>query len=137
MKAVLQDEISGCGFAVVATVAGKNYNEVKQYANSIGIIAKDKKLYSGTAYVRKLLKHFRVKYSNMENPFESWDKLPNTALLSIKFHIENEVPYWHWTVFHRSGGKVVVLDPARYLVTNERSDFHRIKPKWFIEIYGT
>jgi hypothetical protein len=73
----------------------------------------------------------------MEIPFESWDKLPNTALLSIKYHIENRSPNWHWTVFHRSGGKSVVLDPARYLVTNKRSDFYRIKPNWFIKIYGT
>jgi len=137
MKIVLQDEISGCGLAVVATVAGKYYDEVKQYANSIGIYAEDKKLYSDTAYVRKLLTHYGVISSNMENPYEFWDKLPNTALLSIKYHIENGVPYWHWTVFHRSGGKAVVLDPARHLVTNERSDFHNIKPKWFIEIYGT
>ena len=137
MKVVLQDEISGFGLAVVATVAGKHYDEVKQYANSIGIYAEDKRLYSGTAYVRKLLTHYGVKNSNLENPFEFWGKLPNKALLSIKYHIEKDVPYWHWTVFHRSGGKAVVLDPARYLVTNERSDFHNIKPKWFIEIYDT
>jgi ABC-type bacteriocin/lantibiotic exporter with double-glycine peptidase domain len=137
MKVVLQDEISGCGLAVVATVAGKNYIEVKQYANSIGIYAEDKRLYSDTAYVRKLLTHYGVKSSNLENPFESWDKLSNTALLSIKYHIKNGEPYWHWTVFHRSGRTAVVLDPARYLVTNERSDFYDIQPKWFIEIYGT
>jgi len=73
MKVVLQDEISGCGLAVVATVSGKHYDEVKQYANSIGIYAEDKKLYSGTAYVRNLLKHYGVKCSNIENHFESWD----------------------------------------------------------------
>ena len=58
MKVVLQDEISGCGLAVVATVTGKYYDEVKRYANSIGIYAEDKKLYSGTVYVRKLLIHY-------------------------------------------------------------------------------
>ena len=136
-EVVLQDEISGCGLAAVATVTGKKYAEVKRYANSIGIYAEDKKLYSDTAYVRKLLSHYGVKSSNTETPFESWGELPNTALLSIKYHIKNGVPYWHWTVFHRRGGKAVVLDPARYLVTNERSDFYHIKPKWFIKIYGT
>lgn len=137
MKVVFQDEISGCGLAVVATVTGKSYDEVKQYANSIGIYAEDKKLYSNTAYVRALLAHYNVKSSKLENPFESWDKLPDTALLSIKYHIKNGEPYWHWTVFHRAREKAVVLDPTRYLVKNERSDFYRIQPKWFIEIYGT
>lgn len=136
MKVVLQDEISGCGLAVVATLAEKPYDEVKRYANSVGIYAEDKKLHSGTAYVRKLLTHYGVKSSDLENPFESWDKLPDTALLSIKHHMENGESCWHWTVFHRSGGKAVVLDPARYLVDNERTDFHDMRPKWFIEIYG-
>lgn len=137
MLPVLQDEPSGCGIACVATLAGRTYAEVKAYANSKKIFAGDKKLYSDTLYVRTLLDHYEIKASIFETPFESWEQLPDKALLSIKHRIENEEPLWHWTVFVRIAGKPAVLDPARYLDNNMRTDFETIRPEWFIEILKT
>lgn len=135
MQPVLQDEPSGCGIACVATLACKKYAEIKEYANSRGIFAEDERLYSDTEYVRTLLDNYGIKASGYESPFESWKKLPDTALLAIKYRFENGRPFWHWTVFARIDGDPVVLDPARYLKNNIRTDFEMMQPEWFIEIF--
>ncbi|HEY1268931.1 MAG TPA: cysteine peptidase family C39 domain-containing protein [Candidatus Binatia bacterium] len=134
MKIVLQEDETGCGLACVAMIAGKTYPEVKQTAAQLGIRVKDKKLYSDTQYVRRLLRRFRIETSPAEKPFASWDALPDRALLSIKYHKENDRPMWHWVVFERNEGQAAVLDPAKYMLHHRRTDFGAMKPKWFVEI---
>jgi ABC-type bacteriocin/lantibiotic exporter with double-glycine peptidase domain len=115
MKTIIQKEPSGCGFACVAMLAGTSYDEMQKKANSLGIFSEDKKLWSETGYVRLLLKEFKINASTTESPFVIWDKLPELALLAIKYRIENGQPFWHWTVFERKGNVQVVHDPAAYL----------------------
>lgn len=134
LKPVMQEEVTGCGIASVANIAGKTYREMKAIANDLGIYADDKSLWSDTRYVRKLLSHEGVKTSGNEIAFESWDKLPDKALLSIKHHEEDEINFWHWVVFKRIEGQPLVLDSASYLPSNIRVDFKDIKPKWYIEV---
>ncbi|TAL00711.1 MAG: hypothetical protein EPO03_13550 [Porticoccaceae bacterium] len=137
MKPVIQEEISGCGIASVAALAGVSYSQAQAAAAQLGIFAQDRRLWSDTQYVRTLLQHFGLKASPVESTFTSWEALPNLALLSIKWHLEGGVPFWHWVVFWRSANGCVVLDPKKALRTNIRKDFGRIKPKWFIEIHRT
>lgn len=134
MKPVAQEEISGCGIASVAVLSGLSYQEAKTVANSLGIFAEDSSLWSDTRSVRNLLGHFGISAGAGELPFSSWETLPNLALLSIKWHLENGRPFWHWVVFWRSPNGPVVFDPKKSLKTNTRTDFGRIKPKWFIPI---
>lgn len=134
MKAIIQQEETGCGIASVANIIGQSYAEVKARANAMGIFASDDSLYSDTGYVRRLLQDYGVQSSDSEIPFVSWQALPGTALLSIKHHYENDQPFWHWVVFKRVQGVAVVLDSAAYLDSNERTDFQAMQPKWFIEI---
>lgn len=134
INTVIQQEISGCGFACVAMLAGKSYEEVKNKANQLGIFSEDEKLWSDTGYVRRLLEKHQIKASTIEAPFSTWAELPELALLAIKYHVENGQPFWHWTVFERDGNNQIVHDPAAYLKTNKRNDFEHIEPKWFIEI---
>lgn len=86
MNVIIQEEKTGCGIASVANIVDIPYANVKNKANSIGIFAEDKNLYSDTGYVRGLLKEYNVEASNKEYQFTSWDKLPDLALLSIKYH---------------------------------------------------
>lgn len=137
MDIVLQEEPSGCGIACVAMVSGQTYPKVRELANGLGIFADDTRLYSDTEYVRRLLAEYGVGVSPEERPFTSWNELPNKALLSIKYHVENGKPVWHWVVFSRENGMPVVLDPAKYLSNNRRTDFEEMQPKWFVEIYYT
>lgn len=134
MKPVVQLERTGCGIASVAAIVGLSYQKAKAIANSLGIFAQDKSLWSETSHVRKLLSHFGIKTGSRKIPFHSWDELPDLALLSIKWHLENGRPYWHWVVFVRESGYSYVLDSKKSLRTNLRTDFGRMKPKWYIPV---
>ena len=134
MKPVVQEEPTGCGIASVANIMGKSYSEMKKIANAMGIFASDKSLWSDTRYVRKMLSSFGVETSADVIPFESWSALPDLALLSIRHYEENGQDYWHWVVFKRTDGKEVVLDSSFSLLSNIRTDFGEMQPKWFIEV---
>lgn len=134
LEPVVQEETTGCGIAAVANILGKTYAEMKAVANAMGIHAADKSLWSDTQYVRRMLSSAGVQTSADELPFESWDALPDVALLSIKHHQEEGRNFWHWVVFKRIDGRPLVLDSASYLPSNIREDFHAMQPKWFIEI---
>lgn len=135
MQSVIQEEPTGCGIAAVANILGKTYPQMKAIANGMGIYADDKALWSDTNYVKQLLLSAGVETCEDETPFQSWDSLPDTALLAIKYHNENDIDYWHWVVFKRSDTQAVVLDSANYLANNIRSDFESMHPKWFIEVF--
>ncbi len=134
MEPVIQEEISGCGIAASAALAGVTYAEAKEKASSLGIYAADVALWSDTEYVRKLLKEFGISVAPEETHFESWELLPDKALMAIKWRIEQGTPFWHWVVFVRDAGEAIVLDSKKALKSNIRRDFGRIKPKWFIEV---
>jgi len=134
MKPVVQEEKTGCAIASSATIAGVSYKEAREIANSIGMYAEDSALWSETNFIRKLLEEFGIKTGKKEIPFINWESLPNCALLSIKWHIEHGKPHWHWVVFVRESGKSYVLDSKKTLKTNIRTDFGRMKPKWYIEV---
>ncbi|ARM85083.1 hypothetical protein MARSALSMR5_03038 [Marinobacter salarius] len=134
MEPVVQEETTGCGIAASAALAGISYAEAKRTANALGIYADDTALWSETDHVRKLLQEFGLSVSPKETPFESWDCLPDKALLAIKWHVERDKPFWHWVIFVRERGDAKVLDSRKALKANVRRDFGRMKPKWYIEI---
>jgi len=133
MNPVIQEDKTGCGFASVATVAGVSYKQVKMVAGQLGIDVQDPQLWSDTKYVRTLLTHYEFSASPHTTPFKSWDSLPSLALLAIKWHKIN-VFFWHWVVFWRGPEGPVVLDPKQSLQKHVRTDFGRMKPKWFIAL---
>lgn len=135
MQPVIQEEISGCGIAACAALAGISYAQAKREANAIGIEAADTSLWSETAHVRRLLKEFDISVSSKEVPFKSWEELPCKALMAIKWRLEQGKPFWHWVVFVRESGVATVLDSKKALKTNIRRDLGRIKPKWYITVY--
>ncbi|WP_328185126.1 hypothetical protein [Marinobacter sp. OP 3.4] len=132
MKPVIQEEITGCGIAASAALAGVSYAEAKRKANALGIYAEDTALWSETSHVRTLLREFGISASPQETPFESWERLPDKALMAIKWRMEQGRPFWHWVVFVREGGEAKVLDSKKALKTNVRRDFGRIRPRWYI-----
>ncbi|WP_091646452.1 hypothetical protein [Aquisalimonas asiatica] len=136
MKPVIQEEISGCGIAASAALAGMSYAEAKSRANALGIYAADPTLWSETAHVRKLLQAFGLLAAPEETPFESWERMPDKALMAIKWRVEKGRAFWHWVVFLREEGEATVLDSKKGLRSNVRRDFWRMKPKWYIEIFN-
>lgn len=134
MNPVIQEEISGCGIAACAALAGITYAQAKETANALGIYAEDTALWSDTEYVRKLLRALGITAASTETSFDTWESLPDKALLAIKWRMEQGRPFWHWVVFVRNEADTVVLDSKKALKTNTRRDFGRIKPKWFIRV---
>lgn len=100
----------------------------------MGISAEDRRLWSETSYVRRLLTHYRLRGDRDESRFDSWSALPDRALLAIKWHREKGRASWHWVVFVRNADRAYVLDSKKALRRHVRSDFGRIRPKWFIEV---
>jgi hypothetical protein len=134
MRPVVQLEPTGCGIASVAAIAGLGYRKARSVANALGIRADDERLWSDTAHVRRLLRHFGFSARARPVPFRSWTELPPLALLSIKWHVERGRPCWHWVVFVRENGRACVLDSKQGLRSHRRTDFGRMKPKWFIHV---
>ncbi len=132
--AVVQEEDTGCGIAACANLAEITYAEAKALANSLGIYAEDKTLWSQTSHVRQLLSALNIAVSDKQTAFTSWDKLPDKALIALKWHLEKERPFWHWAVYRRDDNHGVVIDSAKRLKSPIRTDFGRMKPKWFIEV---
>ena len=132
MKPVVQLERTGCGIASVATVARVSYQQAQRTANRLGIFADDQRLRSETGYVRRLLQHYGIRAAPTEARFVSWPTLPNLALLAIKWRKVGGRAFWHWVVFWRGPNGPLVLDSKRALRTNIRTDFGRMRPKWFI-----
>ena len=119
--------------ASVAALTRKSYAHVKRIAGGLGIVVTDSSLWSDPAPMRRLLVHFRF---TAKGPLEftSWEALPERALLAIKWHEEPTGPAWHWVVFVREKDGSFVLDSKKTLRTHRRTDFGRIKPKWFIAV---
>lgn len=134
MKPIIQEDNTGCAIASAATLSGLSYKEVKNIANAMGIRVEDPDLWSETRYMRSLLEKLAINIGNKEIAFDNWDSLPNCALLAIKWHLEKGKPYWHWVVFIREHHQMYVLDSKKSLKTHIRTDFWRIKPKWFIKV---
>ncbi|MEE9327066.1 MAG: hypothetical protein V3U71_07195 [Cocleimonas sp.] len=134
MEPVLQEEKTGCAIASSAAIAGISYIKAKKIAKNLGISADNKELWSQTDPIRKLLNTLKINTHSQEVSFHSWESLPDCALLSIKWHLEADKPYWHWVVFIRDDSGEYVLDSSNRLKNNIRTDFGRMRPKWFIEI---
>ena len=134
MRAVVQEDGTGCGIAAVASIAGVTYARAKSVAASLGISATDSGLWSEIAPIRRLLAAFGMYVSRTTKPFRAWESLPDCALLAIKWHLEEGQPRWHWAVFVRERDGAYVLDSNSRLRTATRTDFGRIKPRWFLTV---
>lgn len=134
MKPVVQEEPTGCAIASAAALSGVSYKEAQVIANSIGIYASDSALWSETDHLRRLLNKLGIQVADNEKSFCDWSSLPDLALLATKWHLERGKPYWHWAVFVRDGSRMYVLDSKKSLKKHVRTDFGRIKPKWYIEV---
>jgi ABC-type bacteriocin/lantibiotic exporter with double-glycine peptidase domain len=134
LRPVVQQDPTGCGMACVAALTGLNYTVVKKAAARLGIAVSDPRLWSETKHLRRLFAHFGITLGKTEAPFTAWDTLPAPALLATKWHREKTGPAWHWVVFARDQKGACVLDSKLTLRSHRRTDFGRIRPKWFIRV---
>lgn len=134
MKRVKQGNASGCGLACVAMLANKKYEEIRELAKEILNFNNDHDLYTDTTHLRKLLLSFGIVTSSKKVPFTEWGKLPKKAILGINHDMKTDK--WHWVVYQRDDRGASVLDPKVTIKTDRRTDFSRMRPKWYISIHG-
>lgn len=134
MEPVIQEDMTGCAIASAAAIAGIGYRKARALANRIGIQVDDPLLWSDTQHIRKLITELGFTCDATESAFTDWVSLPDCALLATKWHAENDRPYWHWAVFVREDTGCYVLDSRAALKHHKRTDFGRIRPKWFISV---
>jgi hypothetical protein len=134
MKPVIQQDRTGCAIASAAALAGTSYEAIKQLTNAVGIDVWDPALWSDTRPMVELLKAVGITIPEQVTGFESWETLPDCALLAVKWREEQGRASWHWVVFVNDGNDRYVLDPKKGLKSNVRRDFGRIKPKWYIPV---
>jgi len=131
---VVQQDATGCGLAVIATLTGQPYAQIKARAAELAIHPEDKRIWSDTDYVYRLAADQGLTLATTPTEFSDWDSLPDLAIMAIKWRLIEGVPFWHWVVFQRSKGEAYVLDSGIRLKHHRRRDLWRIQPKWFIEV---
>jgi ABC-type bacteriocin/lantibiotic exporter with double-glycine peptidase domain len=134
MKRIKQDHPSGCGLACVAMIAGRKYSEIREHAREILDFNNNHDLYTDASHLRKLLSKFKIHTSLKKIPFATWEKLPEKAILGINHNIT--VNKWHWVVYTKDHLGAYVLDPKITIKSERRTDFNKMKPKWYITIHS-
>lgn len=134
MKAVIQEETTGCAIASSAAIAGLSYQQVKHIANNLGIFAEHTSLWSSDHSIRKILSELGFQTGTLTD-FTRWERLPELALLSTNWHLKDNTPYWHWVVFVREDDQPYLLDSKPSLTENKLSNFEKTDVKWFIPVY--
>lgn len=134
LKPVVQEDPTGCAIACAAVLSGTSYQNAKRVATALGIHVEDSTLWSETRPMVRLLTRLGIPVNRSVSPFIDWESLPDLALLAIKWHLEHGRPHWHWVVFVRARDRAYVLDPKKGLASNIRTDFGRMKPKWYLRL---
>lgn len=134
MRRKKQHDATDCGLACVAMLAKVSVDDVKRKARDLFNWADENDFSTEGPELRKLLNFYKIQTAKRLVPFNGWDKLPSLCILAINYHEMDET--WHWVIFERKDGEKSVTDPNSYVKANKRTDFGRMKPKWYLKIYN-
>ena len=133
LKLVTQANLTDCGLACVAIVAGKSLEAVLRVAIKECGYPKDGPHTTTDESLFKLLDHFGIKYGKKQK-VKTVEALPPVAIMETR-----KMPSTgnsHLVVFERTpDGDEHALDPGWWLKQQIRSDWNRIKLDTFIPIY--
>jgi hypothetical protein len=133
LKLVTQANLTDCGLACVAIVAGKSLEAVLRVAIKECGYPKDGPHTTTDESLFKLLDHFGIKYGKKQK-VKTVEALPPVAIMETR-----KMPSTgnsHLVVFERTPeGDEHALDPGWWLKQQIRSDWNRIKLDTFIPIY--
>ena len=132
LKLVTQANLTDCGLACVAIVAGKSLDAVLRVAIKECGYPKDGPHTTSDENLFKLLDHFGIKYGKKQK-VRTVEALPPVAILETR-----KMPSTgnsHLVVFERAAdGDERALDPGWWLKQQVRRDWNRIKLDTFIPI---
>lgn len=119
IERVFQDDLTGCGLACVAMIAGVSYREVRKIAIDHGIFYSGNDSGVSAEDVKKLLKLFDLDTS-IRNGITDWKRVPQVGVLGIN----DSRP--HWVVAVRTREDCFLIDPSSHINQKRRRDFGRI-----------
>ena len=132
IKHVTQANLTDCGLACVAMVAGKSLDTVLRIAIKECGYPKDGPHTTTDENLFKLLDHFGIKYGKKQK-VKTVEALPSLAIMETR-----KMPSTgnsHLVVFERTAdGDEHALDPGWWLKQQVRNDWNRIKLDTFIPI---
>ena len=132
LKLITQANLTDCGLACVAMVAGKSLDTVLRVAVKECGYPKDGPHTTTDENLFKLLDHFDIKYGKKQK-VKTVEALPPLAIMETR-----KMPSTgnsHLVVFERTAdGDEHALDPGWWLKQQVRSDWNRIKLDTFIPI---
>ena len=131
MKRIIQKDSSGCGLACIAMIAGISYRQVRKWSTKIGC-SKDGHFDTDASDLRELASCSKIALASRKRQFRSWDKIPHKSIVAINYMEKTDS--WHWVVFARDGDRKYVLDPKPSIKSDQRTDFWRMKGKWFLPV---
>ena len=133
IKHVTQANLTDCGLACVAMVAGKSLDTVLRVAVKECGYPKDGPHTTTDENLFKLLDHFGIKYGKKQK-VKTVEALPPLAIMETR-----KMPSTgnsHLVVFERTAeGDEHALDPGWWLKQQVRSDWNRIKLDTFIPVH--
>jgi hypothetical protein len=122
LAGVRQLDSTGCGVAIVATLAGVSYTQAKQVMFPSG--SRGRGFRTGWRDLRVGLEAFGVRFRGLARRTCAWEDVPDVAVVLV-----NQKPTGgHWVVFVRDAERPFVLDPNSKQPGCRRTDIHRTRP---------
>jgi hypothetical protein len=107
---VRQEFETSCGVAVVAMCARVSHKQ----AMAVLFPKPTLVFFTWPEQVKRALDHFGVKHGKRWHRFASWDEIPTTSLVKVKWEDADGGHGLHWVVFQRrADGGWTVIDPDR------------------------
>lgn len=132
MKRIVQNDPTGCGIACVAMLSEKSYQKVKSELLESSKFSKKRTFYTDDNDLRKLSSKFGISLGRLRQ-FRTWSEIPDKSIVAINYKKNDEDPEWHWVVFRRINNEEFVFDPKKAIKKVKRTDFGRMKAKWYLK----
>lgn len=108
IRRVRQVNLTSCGVAAAAMFARQDHETVKAF------MFPKRRPHYGTHYedVWGALEHFGVRHERRKRKFLSWEEIPSSALVCVRWRHYPSGKGWHWVVFQKLKRGFRVIDPA-------------------------
>jgi len=115
-------------------ISGNKYIDVKKKLLSFSGFTEDGDFYTNASELRALSSEFNVTLGKRMSKFTSWSNIPDKAIVAINYREGEDGASWHWVVFCRNKNNEFFIDPKKAIKTHKRTDFGRVKVKWYLPI---
>jgi hypothetical protein len=106
---VRQEFSTSCGVAVVAMFARVSHREAMSFMFPKAMRGDYR---TWLRDLKRALDHFGVSYASRWHRFQSWDEIPTTSLVKVRWHNADGGAGTHWVIFQRrKTGEWRVIDP--------------------------